>query len=315
LLLSCLAVPASLVISYSVSLAGKSTAAKPTVIASATPTATPSVKPTAKPVAKPTVNPTAKPTVIPTAKPTAKPVAKPTVIPTAKPTVIPTAKPTAKPVAKPTAKPVAKPTVIPTAKPTVNPTAKPTVNPTAKPTVIPTAKPTAKPVAKPAVKLPAKPAVTPVAKPKPVVITSYQPLKFQTCFGIRTEVMNTLKLGAIITKSAPFEDKINKIKGEACQVDLNSTGVNFKSMTEITTPISEVLTKQGWKQDKKYSADGAEGKIMAFRKGNDLVLTEVKSKLSEYVKCPKTAPIATCYEKAKPEQITYEIVVKGVNGK
>jgi hypothetical protein len=260
LLLSCLAIPASLVISYSAGIAGK-----PRVTSSGEPTAV------ATPTAKPTVTPSAKPTVTPSAKPT----------------------------------------VTPSAKPTIKPTAKPTVTPSAKPTVTPPAKPTVKPIAKPTI----KPTVTPTAKPKPVIIKSYQPLEFKTCFNIRTEVMNTLKLGAIITKSAPFEDTISKIKGEACQVDLNSTGVSFKSMTDITTPISELLIKQGWKQDNKYSADGPEGKIIGFRKGSDLVITEVKSKLSEYVKCPKKASIATCYEKAKPEQITYEIVVKGVHGK
>jgi hypothetical protein len=252
LLLSCLAVPTSLVISYSAGIAGK-----PTVTSSDEPTAV------TTPSAKPTVTPSAKPTVTLPAKPTLTPPAKPIIKPTAKPAVTPPAKPTIKPIAKPTIKPT----------------------------------------------------VTPTVKPKPVIIKSYQPLEFKTCFNIRTEVMSTLKLGAIITKSAPFEDTISKIKGEACQVDLNSTGVSFKSMTGITTPISELLIKQGWKQDNKYSADGPEGKIIGFRKGSDLVITEVKSKLSEYVKCPKKAPIATCYEKAKPEQITYEIVVKGVHGK
>jgi hypothetical protein len=277
LLLSCLAVPTSLVISYSAGIAGK-----PTVTSSDEPTAvtTPSAKPTVTPSAKPTVTPSAKPTVTPSAKPTVTPPAKPTVTPPAKPTLTPPAKP-----------------II--------------IKPTAKPTLTPPAKPTIKPIAKPTI----KPTVTPTVKPKPVIIKSYQPLEFKTCFNIRTEVMSTLKLGAIITKSAPFEDTISKIKGEACQVDLNSTGVSFKSMTGITTPISELLIKQGWKQDNKYSADGPEGKIIGFRKGSDLVITEVKSKLSEYVKCPKKAPIATCYEKAKPEQITYEIVVKGVHGK
>ncbi|BAZ09811.1 hypothetical protein NIES4071_16240 [Calothrix sp. NIES-4071] len=186
------------------------------------------------------------------------------------------------------------------------PTTKPTpVAPVATPT--PTVKPTTKPTA---------PITKPTTKPvkKPVLSSKLAPLSETACKGIRDYVVGSLNKKPseikLETKVA-FEDTVNKVKGTACQITTQSTGKNFKSISEVAKPLEAILIKQEWKEEKSGAADGSEGKIMRFNKGNNLVVVDIQSSLAKEVKCATDVPIDTCYQQAKPEQIKYKIVLTG----
>lgn len=182
------------------------------------------------------------------------------------------------------------------------PTAKPTSTPA--PVVKPTTKPTA-PTAKPTTSKPVK---------KPVSTGKLEPLSQTACKGIRDYVVGSLNKKPSEIKLEPqvaFEDTVNKVKGTACQITTQSTGKNFKSIASVAKPLEAILIQQEWKEEKSGAADGSEGKIMRFNKGNNLVVVDIQSSLAKEVKCATDVPIDTCYQKAKPEQIKYKIVLTG----
>lgn len=156
------------------------------------------------------------------------------------------------------------------------------------------------------------------AAPKPVkklVSTSkLEPLSQTACIGIRDYVVGSLGQKASSVKlesQISFEDTINKVKGTACQITTQSTAKNFKSLADVAKPLEAILIKQEWKEQKSGAADGSEGKIMRFNKGNNLVVVNIESSLAKDVKCAANVPIDTCYKNAKPEQIKYKIVLTG----
>ncbi len=191
----------------------------------------------------------------------------------------------------------------------------PTTAPTAKPSPTPVAtKPasTAKPSPTPA----AKPKPAPTAKPKPPAkpITSgkLEPISETACKGIKGYVMDTLnkKGGEVkLQNNVAFEDTVSKLKGTACQLTTTTTAKKLKSIADVAKPLNEVLTNQEWKEDTKNAADGAEGKLMRFRKFNNIIVVDIQSSLAKEVKCAENVPVSSCYEKAKPEQINYKIVL------
>jgi hypothetical protein len=143
-----------------------------------------------------------------------------------------------------------------------------------------------------------------------------QPLSVTTCNTLQADLAGALKKKVrqvFVNTNAPFEDQISKEKGTACQLTVSSTGKSFKSIADIATPISAILTKQGWKEDPAYAADGAEGKITAFRKGNDLSLLDIKSSLPKSIKCLNNTPVTTCYQQAKSEQIMYNVTLSAAH--
>jgi hypothetical protein len=181
------------------------------------------------------------------------------------------------------------------------PTTKP-VAPTTKPTPTPTkpVAPTAKPITKPT--------------PKPVSNNKLEPLSETACIGLRDYVVGSLNKKASDIKlqlKVPFENTVNKAKGTACQISTQSTGKKYKSIADVAKPVETILIKQEWKEDTSGAADGVEGKIMRFTKGNNLVIVNVQSSLAKDVKCSADVPIDTCYQNAKPEQINYKIVLTG----
>ena len=143
-----------------------------------------------------------------------------------------------------------------------------------------------------------------------------RPLSAKACNTLQVDLAGVLKKKirqVFVNTNAPFEDQISKLKGTACQLTVSSTGKSFKSIADIATPISAILTKQGWKEDPAYAADGAEGKGIAFRKGNDLSLLDIKSSLPKSIKCPNNTPVTTCYQQAKSELIMYKITLNSVH--
>ncbi|MBW4666168.1 MAG: hypothetical protein KME60_01700 [Cyanomargarita calcarea GSE-NOS-MK-12-04C] len=147
-----------------------------------------------------------------------------------------------------------------------------------------------------------------------------RPLSVKACNTLQADLASVLKKKTrqvFVNTNAPFEDQISKGKGTACRLTVSSTGKSFKSIADIATPISAIMTKQGWKEDPAYAADGPEGKAInlrfayaiAFRKGNDLSVLDIKSSLPKSVKCPSNTPVTTCYDQAKSEQIMYKITL------
>jgi hypothetical protein len=177
--------------------------------------------------------------------------------------------------------------------------AKPT--PTTKPTPAPATKPTPAPATKP-------------TTTKPVAAIKLEPLSETACKGIKSYLVGSLNKEAseiTLESKVGFEDTVNKTKGTACQLTTQATGKNFKTIANIAKPLEAILIKQKWKEHTSGAADGSEGKIMRFHKGNNLVVVDINSSLAEEVKCATDVPIDTCYQNAKPEQIKYKIVLTG----
>lgn len=206
--------------------------------------------------------------------------------------------------ANPSPTPTTKPT--PATKPTPPSTAKPSQSPPAKPKPTSTAKPSPTPAAKP------KPAPSKKPAAKPVTSSKLEPISETACKGVKGYLMDALNKKGTEVKlqnNVAFEDMVSKIKGTACQLTTTTTAKNFKSIADIAKPLNEVLTKQEWKEDTKNAADGAEGKLMRFRKFNNTIVVDIQSSLAKEVKCAENVPVSSCYEKAKPEQINYKIVL------
>jgi hypothetical protein len=143
-----------------------------------------------------------------------------------------------------------------------------------------------------------------------------RPLSVKACNTLQADLASVLgkkTRQVFVNTNAPFENQISKVKGTACQLTVSSTGKSFKSIADIATPITAMLTKQGWKEDPAYAADGPEGKITAFRKSNDLSVLDIKSSLLKSVKCPNNTPVTTCYQQAKSEQIMYNVTLSSAH--
>jgi hypothetical protein len=143
-----------------------------------------------------------------------------------------------------------------------------------------------------------------------------QPLSVKACNTLQADLAGALKKKVrqvFVNTNAPFEDQISKVKGTTCQLTVSSTGKSFKTIADIATPISAMLTKQRWKEDPTYAADGPEGKIIAFRKGNYLSVLDIKSSLAKSIKCSNNTPVTTCYQQAKSEQIMYKITLNAAH--
>jgi hypothetical protein len=110
--------------------------------------------------------------------------------------------------------------------------------------------------------------------------------------------------------TAKFADDITPAQGTACQLSVSTTGRNFSSIADITTPLNRMLSRQGWVADNRYAANGPEGAIAGFRKVNSLMILNIQSSLSSNVICPDNVPVATCYQQAQPEEIIYRITVQ-----
>jgi hypothetical protein len=155
---------------------------------------------------------------------------------------------------------------------------------------------------------------TVIASPS-ATVNQFQPISSKTCTTLQAQIARSLKkrtqqIGLIT--SAKFEDQIGKAKGTACQLNASSTGKKFKNIADLTTAVTSVLTNLGWKQDQKYAADSAEGKLLGFRKGKNLAVLELQSSLAKNVKCSQNLPVDSCYQRAKPEQITYKITLNAL---
>lgn len=208
------------------------------------------------------------------------------------------------------------------ANPSQSPTTKPTPGASVKPptpgatTPPSTAKPSPTPAAKPKPAPTAKPSPTPAAKPKPapkpVTSSKLEPISETACKGVKGYLIDALNKKGTEVKlqnNVAFEDMVSKVKGTACQLTTTTTAKNFKSIADVAKPLHEVLTKQEWQEDTKHAADGAEGKLMRFRKVNNIIVVDIKSSLAKEVKCTENVPVDSCYQKAKPEQINYTIVL------
>lgn len=94
---------------------------------------------------------------------------------------------------------------------------------------------------------------------------------------------------------------------QTCELTISGTGKNLPSVSVITQKLNQLLTNQGWKLEKDYSADGVEGSIRSYNKSNLLAVFNVESQLDKSVNCPNGTVLSTCYAKAKPQQILYKI--------
>ncbi len=142
--------------------------------------------------------------------------------------------------------------------------------------------------------------------PSPTAAEKYQPLENETCDRLRQEMAKLLKVEVTAT-TAPFEDTASKEKGKACQLTAKGTGRNFKDTADIANSLNATLAKDGWKATAEYAADAPEGRVRGFRKDKDLAVLTVESELEKSVNCPDSVPIYTCYQRAKPEQVLYQI--------
>jgi len=137
----------------------------------------------------------------------------------------------------------------------------------------------------------------------------FQPLPASICNQMQGEITQIVK-GKVTSTTAPFTDSISQGKGTGCQLAATATGRNFNSIPQLETALKGILTKQGWVADNKYAASGPEGTQLGFRKGNDLAILNLESALANGVNCQNNVPVATCYQRAKPEQILYRIKLK-----
>ncbi|NJL10579.1 MAG: hypothetical protein HC908_11565 [Calothrix sp. SM1_7_51] len=154
---------------------------------------------------------------------------------------------------------------------------------------------------------------------KPTLANKYQPLPNQACINLQQNMARAIKKRTFeeVTLKTPvnFEDLIAKAKGGACELTATSNGKQFKTLGDIAIAMMTMLRKQGWLEDQQYAANSPEGMLIAFRKDKDLLILSIESKLAKEVKCDQQAPIASCYERAKPEQIFYSISLKAARGK
>lgn len=134
----------------------------------------------------------------------------------------------------------------------------------------------------------------------------FQPLPANTCHQLRSQMSQTLKVKATLTR-ASFKDYINNGQGMGCKIAATGNGRNFNELRDVANNLKAMLIKQGWKEDPQYAADGPTGAGMGFRKGNSLSLLMVEWEPAPGANCPPNEPISDC--KLSPEQQIYRITL------
>jgi hypothetical protein len=148
-----------------------------------------------------------------------------------------------------------------------------------------------------------------LAKP----VAKFKPLSGEICDRLQNRLSQTLKVKVSLDKQANVVDHISNNEGKSCQLTAKVTGKNFSGIYPVTKTIYTFMIQNGWKVNNQYVADSPESTLRGYSKGKSLGILNIDTMLAKEIKCSDLVPIATCYQKAKPEQITYTINLNLMN--
>jgi hypothetical protein len=130
----------------------------------------------------------------------------------------------------------------------------------------------------------------------------YQPLSEEECFNLNTTLSQQIGLPGTITSPEPFEDTNHDKTGFGCKISLISDAAdsNHNRLGEL---VLSTLEADGWIEDRTYILRGNGSLESAYRKGDQLCLTDNYVEPWEDTLCSENEDFVTCLDSLPPEQI------------